>query len=539
MRHPWTTFLRSPRMSVFAVVVLTLLGTQPAAAAGPSQQELDQAASPTDSWLMTNKSYDGHRHVALDQIKPDNVANLTEVCTFRSGVDAPAQSTPLLYQGRLYLSIGQTTVALDARDCRQIWRHEWVLKGKALSTPNRGVAIKDGRVFRGTSDGYLIALDMDSGKLLWQRQVTSAAENHYLSMPAMVVEDRMIYGTAGADFGSRGWIGAFRLDNGEPLWKFDALPKPGEPGSETWSPIEALEHGGGSFWTPVSVDREKNLVFVPVGNPAPDFYGAVRQGDNLGTNELVALDLQTGKPLWSQQFVPHDTHDFDLTQTSPMMRAQSKGKMRNLIVIAGKDGRQRLVDRDSREILFDVPLSKQENTMAEPTVEGVHVCPGLLGGEEWSSPAYDDARKIVITPMVNWCGTAHRDPQPPTPAVGEHYYGGKIEQDPIDQARGVVSAMDIATGALRWTFEAPAPILSNVVATAGGVVFTADLKGTLYALDADDGRPLLRHPIGASAGGGVISYQLDGKQMVAAVSGPISVFFGGSGTTNLTVLALP
>jgi alcohol dehydrogenase (cytochrome c) len=519
--------------------LLLLLATQSGWAAGPTQQELDQAASATDTWLMTNKSYDGHRYVSLDQIKPDNAANLREVCTYRSGVNAPAQATPLLYQGRLYLSIGQTTVAVDARNCNQLWRHEWTLKGKAISNPNRGVAIKDGRVYRGTSDGYLIALDMDTGKLVWERQVASAADNHYLSMPAMVVEDRMIYGTAGADFGSRGWIGAFKLENGETLWKFDALPKPGESGSETWMPPEALEHGGGSFWTPVSVDREQNLVFIPVGNPAPDFYGSVRQGANLGTNELAALDLKSGKRIWSRQFVPHDTHDWDLTQTSPLMRAESNGKMRNLVVVSGKDGRQRLVDRDSREILFDVAVAKQENTMSEPTVAGVHVCPGLLGGEEWSSPAYDEARKLIVTPMVNWCGTAHRDPEPPAAAEGAHYYGGKIEQDPPDQARGVVSAMDVATGKLRWNFNAPAPVLANVVATAGGVIFTVDFKGTLYALSADDGKVLLRHQIGDSAGGGVISYQLDGRQMVAAVSGPISTFFGGSGTTDLTLLALP
>ena len=393
MLHLWTTFFGSHRISTFVIVFLTLFGVQSASTAGPTQQELDQAASDTSSWLMTNKSYDGHRYVSLNQINPSNVANLTEVCAFRSGINAPAQATPLLYQDRLYLSIGQTTVALDARNCSQIWKHEWVPRGKVLSPPNRGVAIKDGRVYRGTSDGYLIALDMDSGKLLWERQIASAAENHYLSMPAMVVDDRMIYGTAGADFGSHGWIGAFRLETGQEFWRFDALPKPGQPGSQTWSPPESLEHGGASFWTPVSVDRENNLVFVPVGNPAPDFYGSVRQGDNLGTNELVALDLKTGEPAWSQQFVPHDTHDYDLTQTSPLIHAEVKGKMRNLVVVAGKDGRVRLVDRDSRETLFDVPVSKQENTTTEPTVGGVHVCPGLLGGEEWSSPAYDDMRK--------------------------------------------------------------------------------------------------------------------------------------------------
>jgi alcohol dehydrogenase (cytochrome c) len=515
------------------------LSTLAASAAGPSQAELDAAASATDSWLMTNKSYDGHRYVALDQVNATNVATIKVVCTFRSEVNAPAQATPLLYQGRLYLSIGQATFAIDGRNCQPIWKHEWILKGKAISTPNRGVAIKDGRVYRGTSDGYLIALDMETGKLVWERQITSAAENHYLSMPAMVVEDRLLYGTAGADFGSRGWIGAFALTDGKPLWKFEALPKLGEPGSDTWLPIEALEHGGASFWTPISVDRQANLAFIPIGNPAPDFFGSVRQGDNAGTNELAALDVGSGKRVWSRQFVPHDTHDWDLTQTSPLIRTEAKGKLRNLATVAGKDGRLRLVDRDSHEILFDIPVSRQENTRAEPTVEGVHVCPGLLGGEEWSSPGYDDARDLIIVPMVNWCGTAYRDREPPQFGIGTHYYGGKMQQDPPDQARGLVSAIDVKTGQARWNFEAPAPIVANVVATSGGIIFAADLKGTLYALSAETGKPLFEQSIGSSAGGGIISYQLDDKQMVAAVSGPISVFFGGSGTTNLTIFSLP
>jgi glucose dehydrogenase len=359
------------------------------------------------------------------------------------------------------------------------------------------------------------------------------------SSTAQRADDRIIYGTAGADFGSRGWIGAFRLDDGEPLWRFDALPQEGAPGSESWGSNDALKHGGGSFWTPVSVDRERNLVFVPVGNPAPDFYGSVRQGDNLGTNSLAALDLETGKPAWSLQFVPHDTHDWDLTQTSPLIRAESKGKIRNLVVVAGKDGRQRLVDRDTRAILFDVPISKQENTSAEPTVEGVHVCPGLLGGQEWSSATYDPSRKLVITPMVNRCGTAHRDAVAPTPAVGQHFYGGKIVQDPIAEARGQLTAMDVGSGDVRWNFVAPAPVLANVTSTAGGVIFTTDLKGTLYALNSDDGTVLLEHSFSTSAGGGLITYMIDGRQYVAAVSGPISVFFGGAGKTKLTLFALP
>jgi alcohol dehydrogenase (cytochrome c) len=203
-------------------------------AVGPIQAELDQAARSTSTWLMTNKSYDGHRYVLLDQINRGNVAQLQEVCTFDSQVAAQAQSTPVLYAGRIYLTVGATTIAVDAANCKPLWRHDWAVKGKALSLVNRGPAIKEGLLVRGTPDGYLIALSMADGSVRWQRQITSAQESHYLSMPAMIVEDRIIYGTAGADWGGRGWIGAFKLTDGSELWRYEALPGPGGPGSESW-----------------------------------------------------------------------------------------------------------------------------------------------------------------------------------------------------------------------------------------------------------------------------------------------------------------
>lgn len=449
-------------------ISLVSAGTAFAQPPGPTQSELDAAGTTPANWLMTNKSYDGQRFVALDQINTGNVKQLKTLCSIDTGVDAPAQSSPVLYDGRIYLSVGQTTLAIDATTCKEIWRYEWKLRGKALSKPNRGVAIKDGRVVRGTSDGYLIALSMENGKLLWKRQITSADKSHYLSMPAMIVEDRVIYGTAGADWGSRGWIGAFRLKDGKPLWRFEALPKPGEKGAETWGSAKALRHGGGSFWTPVAVDRKAGIVYTPIGNPAPDFYGDVRKGDNLYTNALVALDLKKGRPVWRRQFVPHDIRDWDLTQTSPLLDISKDGKERPVVVVSGKDGRLRLVDRSSHDVLFDVALVKQQNTDVPLTTDGVHICPGLLGGQEWSSTAFDRVNSLLISPMVNWCGTAHRDEKAPVHKVGERYYGGKIVQDPVDQGRGMLSAVDPATGAVRWQMEAPTPMLGNVTVTSGG-----------------------------------------------------------------------
>lgn len=536
--------MRSPSIKnhgifAFAATGLWTVGTW-AAPMGPTQSELDQSAKSNDTWLMTNKSYDGQRYVALDQINAKNVAGLKEVCTFDTGVQAPAQSSPLLYDGRIYFTAAQTTVAIDARTCKELWRYEWKLKGKMLSPVNRGLGMKDGRLVRGTSDGFLIALSMTDGKLLWERQITSFEKGHYLSMPAMIVGDTIVYGTAGADWGGQGWMGGFSLRDGREMWRHAALPAPNAPGSESWGTPEALEHGGGSYWTPVSVDRAKDIVFIPTGNPAPDFFGEVRPGSNLGTNSAVALDLKTGKVVWSKQFVPHDTHDWDLTQTGPLLRANVTGKSRDIIMVSGKDGRLRAVDRDSAEVLWDLAISRQEDADKVTSATPAHVCPGLLGGQEWSSTAYDPKRGMSFSPMVDWCGTVVHEATAPVYKAGVHFYGGKIDQDPIDQARGVLAAVDVASGTLRWKLEAPAPMLANVTATAGGVVFAGDLKGNLYAVDSDNGQVLLRYRLPASAGGGVFTYALENRQYLAALSGSVSGFFGGGKEpVRLTVLILP
>jgi alcohol dehydrogenase (cytochrome c) len=251
---------------------------------GPTQAELDHAAKSTETWLMTNKSYDGQRYVELDQINAENVSRLRVLCTFDSGVKAPAQSSPVMYAGRMYFTAGQTTVAIDANSCRELWRYEWRSKGKFLSVVNRGLGMKDGRLVRGTADGYLIALAMADGKLLWERQITSFEESHYLSMPATIVEDTVIYGTAGADWGSQGWIGGFSLKDGSEKWRYAVLPPPNGAGSETWGSSAAIAHGGGRFWTPVSVDRVVRLRFGVLRGRRAD-----RQTDSAGAS--VSEDL--------------------------------------------------------------------------------------------------------------------------------------------------------------------------------------------------------------------------------------------------------
>jgi alcohol dehydrogenase (cytochrome c) len=506
---------------------------------GPTQDELLHAAQDKQNWLYASKDYSGQRFVDLRQITPQNARQLRATCIYRSNVAGATQTNPLVYKGVMYLTIDKAIVAIDATTCREHWTYNWEPKGGVLSPANRGVALKDGRVVRGTADGYLIAVDMVSGTLLWSQKIADAKTSQYLSMPPLIYEDLVIYGPAGADWGAKNWIGAFALSTGEPVWRFNLIPDAGEPGADTWNDPQAREHGGGSVWTPLALDVAKGVLYVPVGNPSPDFYPDVRPGTNLYTNSAVALDIKTGKLLWYQQFAPNDANDRDLSQVSPLFSATVKGKPRNLLTVSGKDGLLRMLDRDSHDVLYELPITTRTNFDAAPTVAGAHGCPGLLGGMEWNGPAYSPVTKTLYVAAVDWCGTFTKSDKAPQFTENAHYYGGAVTPDPREQARGWLQAIDVTTGTMRWRQQWPTPLVAGITATSGGMLFTGDLNNDFLAIDARNGKTLYRFNTGGTIGGGVISYAIDGKQYVATTSGVVSGFFGGFGTSAVIVFALP
>ena len=506
---------------------------------GPTQDELLNAARNQHDWLYASKDYMGQRFVDLRQITPRNAGQLRAACIYRSNNAGATQTSPLVYKGVMYLTIDKAIVAIDAATCRERWTYNWEGKGAVLSPTNRGVAIKDGRVVRGTADGYLIAVDLDKGTLLWSQKIADAKSSQYLSMPPLIYADLVIYGPAGADWGAKNWIGAFRLSTGEQVWRFNLIPDAGEPGAETWTNPESREHGGGSLWTPLSLDAAKGVLYVPVGNPSPDFYPDVRPGTNLYTNSAVALDVRTGKMLWYHQFAPNDANDRDLSQVSPLFSAKVKGKPRNLLAVSGKDGLLRMLDRDTQEVLYELPITTRTDFDKVPTVAGAHGCPGLLGGMEWNGPAYSPPTKTLYVATVDWCGTFTKSDKPPQFTENAHYYGGAVTPDPRDQAKGWLQAIDATTGSVRWRVHWPTPLVAGVTATSGGVLFTGDLNNDFLAIDASNGKTLYRFNTGGSVGGGVISYDIGGKQYVATTSGVVSGFFGGSGTSAIIIFSLP
>ena len=506
---------------------------------GPTDEELGNAAKDKKNWLYASKDYSGQRYVELKQITPANAAQLRPVCLYRSATTGSTQTNPLVYDGVMYFTIDETTVAIDAATCRQKWTYTWEIKDRALSKTNRGVALKDGRVVRGTPDGYLIALNMADGTLIWSQKIADAQSSQYLSMPPLIYKDMVIYGPAGADWGAKNWIAAYKLDTGEQIWRFNEIPDANEPGANSWKDDQSREHGGGSLWTPLSLDTQAGIVYVPVGNPAPDFDKSYREGNDLYTDSALALDVKTGRLLWYHQFVPDDDHDRDLSQVSPLFDATIAGKKRKLISVAGKDGLLRVLDRETHDQLYEVEITSRTDWDKSPTVEGVHSCPGLLGGLEWNGPAYSRATNTLFVATVDWCGTFRKSDQPASFTAFSHFYNGAVTPDPRDQSRGWLQALDASTGKPRWKQQWPTPLVAGITATEGGVLFTGDLNDNFLAIDAASGKTLYSFNTGGSIGGGVISYELNGKQYVATTTGVVSGFFGGNGPSAIVIFALP
>ncbi len=514
-------------------------GMSPASSA-PSQPELNAAATNTTDWLHSNHDYAGQRYVDLKQINQQNVASLRPAGMYQVGDTKAFQTNPLVYRGVMYITTTWSTIAIDATNGKLRWRHDWKPKSIEIWPANRGVAIKDGRVVRATTDGYLYALDMQTGKLLWEKKVVAAERNAgTFNIAPVIFENLVILGLGISEQGVKGWLGAFKLEDGEPVWKFNTVPDDGEPGAETWGKTEAKAHGGGAVWSPIAVDAAKGLLYVPVANPAPDFYDAIRPGNNLYTCSMVVLDARTGKLQWYYQLIPHDTHDWDTTQASPLFTTKVGGKTRNLVATAGKDGLLHVLDRDTKEPLYETAVTTRKNTDVPLTKEGVHACPGVLGGVQWNGPAFNPQTNMLYVPTVDWCGTYKKD-EDVRHIPGQVYMGGSYNEDPVETARGWLVAIDASTGKVAWRYQSAKPLLAAVTTTSAELVFAGELTGDLLAFDARSGKVLYRFNVGGPMNGGLVSYAINGKQYVAVVTGSASGFWRAApGSSTIVIFALP
>jgi alcohol dehydrogenase (cytochrome c) len=510
----------------------------------PTQAELNAAADRVD-WLLPNHDYGGQRFVDLKQVTRDNARQLKPVCIYQAGDVRGFQPNPLVYKDLMFITTVTSTIALDAATCETRWRHDWrpkskesqVSVGPVVLNPfrSRGAALKDGLLVRSTSDGYLIALEAETGKEVWERSVANGGKNELMIMAPLIYEDLVITGIGISEFGIKGWIGGFRLTNGEPVWRFNTIPDEGEQGADTWSNAEEMPRGGGGVWVTPSLDADKGLLYVAVGNPAPDFFGGVRMGKNLYTAAMIVIDAKTGKLQWFRQFVPHDLHDWDLTVTNPLYSTMVNGARRSVVSVAGKDGTLRAVDRESHESVYEVPLTTISNADAEPTIEGVHTCPGVLGGFEWSSPSYNPATNMLVAPTVDWCGVFKKaDELRYIP--GQRYMGGAYTFDPVEQSGGWLTAVNASTGAVAWKYKSKRPMLASVTTTSANLVFTGELTGDFLVVDGSQGDVLYRFNTGGPVTAGVISYAVNGKQYVAVPTGITAGFWRTPPASSLVVI---
>jgi alcohol dehydrogenase (cytochrome c) len=513
---------------------------------------VSKAAGADDGdWTYADHDISGTRYSSLDQITPQNVNQLAKVCSYTFPEAVPSETAPLALGGVLYATSDHYTVALDGADCHVLWTYEWRPRDRDLVHPHRGAALVNGKIIRGTGDDYLIALDAETGNLLWANQIANPKEGYFISMPPLVHGDLIYIGPAGSEWASSGWIGAFRLSDGKQVWKFNIVPGDGEPGADTWGPDpNARKHAGGALWTAPSYDTEKDLLYVPGGNPAPDFYDDARPGANLYTNSIIALNGKTGRMAWYNQFIPHDVDDYDVIHVNPIFQANG----RPAIASTGKDGVLRVLDRDSHKILYSVPFTTRLNAEVPLSNTAIRVCPGILGGDEWNSGGYNPKLNLLVVPAVDkWCSMIKKDKEPPSVEkanAGEvRYFGGPFsgpsDRGPFSEARGRLTGFEASTGKERWRYESPTPMVAGVALTASNLIFTGEVGGYFDAFDAQSGKVLLRFNLADSMQGGVITYSAHNVQHVAVVSGDGGVINRkaipeiSGGNPTITVFALP
>ena len=401
---------------------------------------------------------------------------------------------------------------------------------------NRGAAILGDKVFWTTLDAHLLALDAKTGTVLWDRVVGDPTNAESLTVAPLVVKDKVVVGISGAEYGIRGFIDAYYAETGEQAWRFYTVPSKDEPGGDTWEG-DSWMTGGGSAWVTGSYDPELNLVYWGTGNPAPDWNGDVRKGDNLYTDCIVALDADTGKLQWHFQATPHDLWDWDGVSEPVLIDIEMDGKPVKALMQANRNGYFYVLDRTNGKFLYATPYCEMNwsaglDENGRPTVkpgvstseEGtIRVCPGIEGGKNWSPSAYNPLTNLLYAPSLELCGSYHQGRVfylKGLPYLGSGMTAEKEEDGDI-KMWGHISAIDISTGEIKWRHKTNFPQWGGCLTTAGGLVFAGDLEGRFMALSAETGEVLWDFQTGSGVLAPPITYQLDGIQYVAIASGAV------------------
>ena len=490
------------------------------------------------NWLTYSGSYSSQRHSGLKQIHTGNVSGLAPAWIYHIRGAEELESVPVVVDGVMYVSDSNRVFALDGQAGRPIWEYR---RQPALQRgPNRGVAVLGNKIYFGTQDAHLVALDARTGNLVWDTKVAEARDGYLCPAAPLVVGNKVVIGVGYGDHGLNGFLDAYDAESGKRVWRWNSIPRPGERGSETWSG-DSWKTGGGDTWLTGSFDPELNLIYWGIGNPAPDFDGDVRKGDNLYTECMVALDAETGKLKWHFQFTPHDLHDWDAVEIPVLVDAPFQGRTRKLLVQADRNGFYYVLDRVSGGFLHGTPFVKLLNWATglaedgrpirvpgvEPTLQGNKACPATSGATNWMSPAYNPDTGLFYVVAQEGCGINTKAADKFRPGGNAFMATGYVEspQEPWEMH---VRALELATGKLRWDYKqiGSQRYGAGLLSTAGGLVFAGDDQGVLTALDAASGKALWHFNTGQRISASPMSYSFKGRQYIAIAAGSNVVAFG-------------
>lgn len=508
-----------------------------------SQSMLDNAGKDSKNWLHPNGSYEQTRFYPANQINTGNVSKLRPAFVVQTAVLESMETAPLVVNGVMFITTSYNHVyAVNATTGEQYWHYKHKIgpvSTYCCGPNNKGVAISEGKLFMGTLDAKIVALDAKSGKLIWQTQIADPELGYSETMAPTVVDGKVLIGTNGGEYGVRGFVKAFNAETGKLDWTFYTIPEKGHEG--VWAENDATGRNmkrniaaekaalaknadfyktlGGGVWMTPAIDKKTRTVFFVAGNPSPDLYGAERPGDNLYTNSMIAVDLDTGKYKWHYQYIAHDVWDLDAVSPPILVDVKDKdGKMVPGVIHGGKTGHIYVHDRSNGNLIrFSEAMVSQEGLWSLPTPQGTRMSLGANGGVEWSPMAVNPNLRLAFAANLEQPMTYHVEAS--AYPGGKLWLGGAFKNVPGEEQFGNVTAVNLDTGKIAWKARTPQPMIGGVLATAGDLVFAGEGNGWLKAYDAKTGKVLWQYQCGAGVNAPPTSYTVDGKQYIAVAAG--------------------